>query len=54
MSSDKFTIEINGIEFEARPGQMLIEVTDAADIHVPRFLLSQQTVGRRELPDVSG
>jgi NADH-quinone oxidoreductase subunit G len=37
MSSDKFTIEVNGVEFEARPGQMLIEVTDAADIYVPRF-----------------
>jgi NADH-quinone oxidoreductase subunit G len=37
MSSDKFKIEVNGIELEARPGQMLIEVTDAADIYVPRF-----------------
>jgi len=37
MSTDTFTIEVNGIELEARPGQMLIEVTDAADIYVPRF-----------------
>ena len=37
MSSDKFTIEVNGIEIEASPGQMIIEVTDAADIYVPRF-----------------
>jgi NADH-quinone oxidoreductase subunit G len=37
MSSDKITIEVNGIEIEASPGQMLIEVTDAADIYVPRF-----------------
>ncbi len=37
MSSDTFKIEVNGIELDARPGQMLIEVTDAADIYVPRF-----------------
>ena len=37
MSSDKFKIEINGVEFETRSGQMIIEVTDAADIYVPRF-----------------
>jgi NADH-quinone oxidoreductase subunit G len=37
MNSDKFKIEINGVEFEASPGQMIIEVTDAADIYVPRF-----------------
>jgi NADH-quinone oxidoreductase subunit G len=37
MSQDKCTIQVNGAEFEARPGQMLIEVTDAAGIYVPRF-----------------
>ena len=37
MSADKFTIEVNGVELEAKPGQMLIEITDAADIYVPRF-----------------
>ena len=37
MSNDKFRIEVNGVELEARPGQMLIEVTDAADIYIPRF-----------------
>jgi len=37
MSGDTFTIEVNGVELEARPGQMLIEVTDAADIYIPRF-----------------
>lgn len=31
------TIEINGAPFKARKGQMLIEVTDAADVYVPRF-----------------
>ncbi len=37
MSVDVIKIEVNGIELEARPGQMLIEVTDAAQIYVPRF-----------------
>ncbi|MBM4197322.1 MAG: NADH-quinone oxidoreductase subunit G [Gammaproteobacteria bacterium] len=37
VSQDKITITVNGVELEARPGQMLIEVTDAADIYVPRF-----------------
>ncbi len=37
MSQDTIKIEVNGIELEARPGQMLIEVTDAAGIYVPRF-----------------
>ena len=31
------TIEVNGVELKARKGQMLIEVTDRADIYVPRF-----------------
>ncbi len=37
MSQDKFKIEVDGQELEAAPGQMLIEVTDAADIYIPRF-----------------
>jgi NADH-quinone oxidoreductase subunit G len=37
MSQDKCTIQVNDVELEARPGQMLIEVTDAAGIYVPRF-----------------
>jgi NADH-quinone oxidoreductase subunit G len=37
MSQDKCTIQVNGVGLEARPGQMLIEVTDAAGIYVPRF-----------------
>jgi len=31
------TIEVDGRKLEARPGQMLIEVTDAAGISIPRF-----------------
>jgi NADH-quinone oxidoreductase subunit G len=30
-------IEVNGVPLKARKGQMLIEVTDQADIYVPRF-----------------
>ncbi len=37
MSQGKCVIQVNGAELEARPGQMLIEVTDAAGIYVPRF-----------------
>jgi NADH-quinone oxidoreductase subunit G len=37
MSDAKITIEVDGRELEASPGQMLIEVTDAADIYIPRF-----------------
>lgn len=33
----KITIEVDGQALEARPGQMLIEVTDAAGIPIPRF-----------------
>jgi NADH-quinone oxidoreductase subunit G len=31
------TIEVDGQQLTARPGQMLIEVTDAAGIRIPRF-----------------
>jgi NADH-quinone oxidoreductase subunit G len=31
------TIEVDGVELQARKGQMLIEVTDQADIYIPRF-----------------
>jgi NADH-quinone oxidoreductase subunit G len=37
MTDKKITIEVDGKVLEARPGQMLIEVTDANDIYVPRF-----------------
>jgi NADH-quinone oxidoreductase subunit G len=37
MSQDKIKIQVDGRELEASPGQMLIEVTDAADIYIPRF-----------------
>jgi NADH-quinone oxidoreductase subunit G len=35
--TDKCTIQVNGVDLEARAGQMLIEVTDTAGIYVPRF-----------------
>ncbi len=31
------TISINDVEHKAQPGSMLIQVADAADIHIPRF-----------------
>ncbi|MDR2877304.1 MAG: NADH-quinone oxidoreductase subunit NuoG [Chromatiales bacterium] len=34
---DMVTVEINGVQYPARRGDMLIEVTDAAGITVPRF-----------------
>ncbi|MCG6965261.1 MAG: NADH-quinone oxidoreductase subunit NuoG [Chromatiaceae bacterium] len=38
MAEDQtITIEVDGQKLAARPGQMLIEVTDAAGISVPRF-----------------
>ncbi len=30
-------VEVNGVPLQARKGQMIIEVTDQADIYVPRF-----------------
>ncbi len=36
-AEDLITVEINGTEFKARKGQMIIEVTDEHDISVPRF-----------------
>ncbi|NND54146.1 MAG: NADH-quinone oxidoreductase subunit G [Gammaproteobacteria bacterium] len=37
MSQDTIKITVDGRELEAQPGQMLIEVTDAAGIYIPRF-----------------
>lgn len=37
MSEETVTIEVNGRPLEARKGQMVIEVTDANDIYIPRF-----------------
>ncbi|MDX1605461.1 MAG: NADH-quinone oxidoreductase subunit NuoG [Candidatus Competibacterales bacterium] len=37
MSEQWVKIEVNGKPLEARKGAMLIEVTDAADIRIPRF-----------------
>jgi NADH-quinone oxidoreductase subunit G len=42
MSDDTVKIEVNGVPLEARKGQMLIEVTDRADIYVPRFCYHQK------------
>ncbi len=37
MSEDTVNIEVNGVPLKARPGQMLIEVTDDAGVYIPRF-----------------
>ena len=37
MTDEQIEIEVNGQTLKAKPGQMLIEVTDAAGIYVPRF-----------------
>ena len=37
MSDDLVNIEVNGVAVQARRGQMLIEVTDAHEVYVPRF-----------------
>ena len=37
MSDDQVNIEVNGVPMKARKGQMVIQVTDASDVYVPRF-----------------
>jgi len=37
MSDETITIEVDGQQLKAKPGQMLIEVTDEAGVTVPRF-----------------
>src|SRR3954471_20491720 len=37
VSSDTVTIEVDGRKMQARKGQMLIQVTDANDVYIPRF-----------------
>ncbi len=37
MTDELVTIEVDGRELQAKPGTMLIDVTDAAGINIPRF-----------------
>src|SRR6266496_5948761 len=37
VSSDMVTLTVDGVTVKAKKGQMLIRVTDAHDIYVPRF-----------------
>ncbi len=37
MSEDLVNIEVNGVPLKARKGQMIMQVTDPADIYIPRF-----------------
>jgi NADH-quinone oxidoreductase subunit G len=58
MADDVINIEVDGKPVEARPGQMLIEVTDAIGTYVPRFCyhekLSVAANCRMCLVDVEG
>jgi NADH-quinone oxidoreductase subunit G len=35
--TDEVNIEVNGVPMKARKGQMIIQVTDASEVYVPRF-----------------
>jgi NADH-quinone oxidoreductase subunit G len=37
MSDDTVNIEVNGVPLKARKGEMIMQVTDPADIYIPRF-----------------
>jgi NADH-quinone oxidoreductase subunit G len=37
MSDDQVNIEVDGVPMAARKGQMLMQVTDANDVYIPRF-----------------
>ncbi len=37
MSDDQVNIEVNGVPMTARKGQMIMQVTDAQDVYIPRF-----------------
>jgi NADH-quinone oxidoreductase subunit G len=37
MSQDTVNLEVNGVAVQGRKGQMIIQVTDAVDVYVPRF-----------------
>ena len=37
MSDDTVNIEVNGVALKASKGQMIMQVTDPADIYIPRF-----------------
>lgn len=41
MSEEQVNIEVNGIPLKARKGAMLIEVTDAAGIAIPVFVITK-------------
>jgi NADH-quinone oxidoreductase subunit G len=42
MSEDLVNIEVNGVPLKARKGQMIMQVTDPADIYIPRFCYHQK------------
>ena len=54
MSDDTVNIEVNGVPLKARKGQMIMQVTDPADIYIPRFCYHDKLTRRRQLPHVPG
>src|SRR5271165_603807 len=42
MSEDLVNIEVDGVQLKARKGQMIMQVTDPADIYIPRFCYHQK------------
>ena len=54
MSDDLVNIEVNGVPVKARKGQMIMQVTDAADIYIPRFCYHDKLTDRGQLPHVPG
>ena len=42
MSEDLVNIEVDGVPLKARKGQMIMQVTDPADIYIPRFCYHQK------------
>jgi len=42
MSEEFVNIEVNGVPLKARKGQMIMQVTDPADVYIPRFCYHQK------------
>ena len=51
--SKKITVTIDGVEHEAQPGQMLIELTDKTGTYVPRFCYHEKLSIAANSPKIS-
>ncbi len=54
MNEEFVTITVDGRELQAPKGAMLIEVTDKANIKVPRFCYHEKLADCCQLPHVPG